>query len=671
MSERKLDYIGKVTLDLTHYPGEDKYCDGDIEDTLLEIARDRSEVEYQKIIEESKSWPILYHLSSLRENIVEWLPIDKNMKVLEVGAGCGAITGALSRKAKSVTCCDLSLKRSKINAYRHMNDDNITIHVGNFADVEKDLDCDYDYICLIGVFEYAQAYIESKDPYGDFLKLIKAHCKADGKIAIAIENKFGLKYWAGCREDHLGTFFSSIENYPEGGVVRTFTDRGLIEIAKRCGFEKYKMYYPYPDYKFMNNLYSDSRLPLRGECKNNLRNMDRDRFQLFNEKDVFDTVLEEGLFNLYSNSYMLILGDEPSIDYVRFSNDRMDKYAICTEIETVDGTKIVKKRALSKEAEAHLQEYAENYNLLAKRYEGSKLNINKCDISADGTELILDYVEGVTLEELLDRCLSDNDIEGFLELFKEYLDRISYGEENADITDLDMIFSNILVNGNEWTAIDYEWVMHENKPTKELGFRAIYCYVLEDEKRDKLSLDLITDLLDVDFRVAQELRDEEMKFQKQIVGHHKSLDEIRRAIGNKVYTLEGVEKAQTRNTSLKLSAQLYEDIGVGFTEDRSTFYESAVFSAQIADGRRALRIDPCMDYCIVRINHILWNGKEISRNPLNFKCNGKKIGNDLYAFATTDPGFTIMMRSVASERQNTLDVDMTVTIIDEDTAKRL
>ena len=248
---------------------------------LLEVARDRSEAEYQEIIEESASWPVLYHLSDLRENIVEWLPIDKSMKVLEIGAGCGAITGVLSRKAGSVTCCDLSLKRSRINAYRHQYNENITIHVGNFTDVEKTLDRDFDCICLIGVFEYARGYVDSADPYGDFLKLIGSHLKPGGNIAIAIENRFGLKYWAGCREDHLGDFFSSIENYPADGVVRTFTDRKLIEIAKKSGFDEYHMYYPYPDYKFMTDLYSDRRLPHKGELKNNLRNFDRDRFLLF------------------------------------------------------------------------------------------------------------------------------------------------------------------------------------------------------------------------------------------------------------------------------------------------------------------------------------------------------------------------------------------------------
>ena len=85
-----LEEIGKVKLDYSKYCGEDLYCDGAVENELLDIARNLSPVEYAGVIEERKSWPILYHLSPLRENIVDWIPMGKSDKVLEVGSGCGA-----------------------------------------------------------------------------------------------------------------------------------------------------------------------------------------------------------------------------------------------------------------------------------------------------------------------------------------------------------------------------------------------------------------------------------------------------------------------------------------------------------------------------------------------------------------------------------------------------
>ena len=151
--------IGRVLLDYSHYQGKDLYSDGEVEDELLDIVQNHSQSEYGRIIEERATWPILYHLSEQRGNIVEWIPMDPNAKVLEVGSGGGAITGTLSAKAREVDCVDLSKKRSLVNAYRNKNCENVTIHVGNFRDIEPALPRDYQYIFLIGVFEYGQAYI--------------------------------------------------------------------------------------------------------------------------------------------------------------------------------------------------------------------------------------------------------------------------------------------------------------------------------------------------------------------------------------------------------------------------------------------------------------------------------------------------------------------------------
>lgn len=261
----KQEKIGGVIMDYTYYAGQDLYSDGAVEDEMLDIAMNNSPEHFLQIIEEKKSWPIFYHFSPLRTNIIDWIPFQKTDKVLEIGSGCGAITSTLARKVGSVTCVDLSKKRSLVNAYRNCDADNITIMVGNFKEIEPHLDTDYDYVLLIGVFEYGQAYIGGVSPYEDFMRICNRHRKQEGRLVIAIENKFGLKYWAGCREDHLGTYFSGLEGYHEGGSARTFTRHGLQKILDKVGIKEYKFYYPYPDYKFATAIYSDSYLPKKGE----------------------------------------------------------------------------------------------------------------------------------------------------------------------------------------------------------------------------------------------------------------------------------------------------------------------------------------------------------------------------------------------------------------------
>ncbi|MFN1862475.1 hypothetical protein ACK2FV_05650 [Clostridioides difficile] len=165
----------------------------------------------------------------------------------------------------------------------------------------------YDYITLIGVFEYAESYINSKKPYIEFLRIVKKHLKKNGKIIIAIENRLGLKYWAGCKEDHLGTYFEGLEGYREDKGIKTFSKNELEDIFKLVGFYKYNFYYPYPDYKLPITIYSDEYLPKLGELNNNFRNFDLDRVVTFNETEVFDSIIKNNLFPIFSNSYLIIL----------------------------------------------------------------------------------------------------------------------------------------------------------------------------------------------------------------------------------------------------------------------------------------------------------------------------------------------------------------------------
>ena len=65
-----IEKIGKAVLDDTCYPGQDLYSDGAIEDEMLEIARTYPKEQWNQVIAERKSWPILYHFSHVRENIL-------------------------------------------------------------------------------------------------------------------------------------------------------------------------------------------------------------------------------------------------------------------------------------------------------------------------------------------------------------------------------------------------------------------------------------------------------------------------------------------------------------------------------------------------------------------------------------------------------------------------
>jgi len=676
------EQIGKITLDLSKYPGEDFYCDGAVEDELLEIVQKYSEEEYGKVIEERQSWPVLYHLSHIRENIVDWIPMTKDMKVLEVGSGCGAITGALARKAGSVTCVDLSKKRSTINATRHKNCDNVTIHVGNFKDIEPDLATDFDMICLIGVFEYGQGYIGGKAPYEDFLRILQKHLKEDGRIIIAIENKYGLKYFAGCREDHSGTLFEGIENYNQGGGVRTFSCNGLKKIFKACGVEEYHFYYPYPDYKLPTTLYSEEYQPSKGELYNNMRNFDRDRMLLFDEKEAFDGIAEDDLFSVFSNSFLVVLGKDFPVKYVKYSNDRAPEYQIRTEIRKDADKWSVRKYPTSELAKGHVCNMEKAYRLLKERYKGSELELNHCVLAGESRELYaeFEFLKGITLSEIMDTYLEQGDLEGFYKEFQKYVKRIGYGE-GSNVTDFDIIFGNILVDGDRWTLIDYEWTYEKDIPTKTLAYRTIHNYLLEDEKRKCLNMTRLMQELGISLEEADDVQKQEQEFQKTVDGEVMSMARMYAAFGKDVITPEEIACRSVDKINVS-RVQIYKDLGAGYSEEDSYFLPDAYKDQQTIElevcvdkNVKMLRIDPAMCSCICMIRELKWNGVEI---PLKQRkaiiVNGQKIktaeGMNI-VFATDDPNINVNVERLQALDQNVLSARMEVVRISESVAMEL
>lgn len=295
--------IGNIVLNMQYYDGADQYTDGDIEDEILKIVERGSD--YEQELNQCSNFAVFYHLSKEREFITEVMDISKSDRVLEIGAGCGAITGALAERAGLVQCIELSEKRSIINACRNQSRDNIEIYVGNYEDIV--LDQSYDVITLIGVFEYACEYIHDKNPYHTMLSDISRILNPGGRIYVAIENRLGLKYFAGCKEDHAGTPFEGIEGYPSFTKARTFSYYELIQLFQECGFTDYEFYYPYPDYKFPTELYSDQCLPERGELMKKGSNYTSSRHEYFDERRFMDQLVMDDEFKLFSNSYLICL----------------------------------------------------------------------------------------------------------------------------------------------------------------------------------------------------------------------------------------------------------------------------------------------------------------------------------------------------------------------------
>ena len=433
-------------FNLQWYKNEDLYSDGEVEDFIIKIIAENRPEDYSNAVYEQFNWPIYYHLSPLRKNILNWYKFKPDSSVLEIGCGMGAITSVLCDECKDVTAVELSRKRATATLLRCRKKENLEIIVGNLNDIE--FDKKFDYITLIGVLEYQGTYTESTNPYMDFLVKIKQLLKPDGKLLVAIENQYGLKYWCGMPEDHVGIPFEGINQYRdvERGV-RTFSKTALDTLIKESGFHNTYFYYPYPDYK----------LP----------------------------TVENGVFEFFANSFLVECSDSSQlgeITFARLTSERKEQYRMATRF-TRDST-VEKKPLTMLCAQTHVRQLFKNVNIL------KQAGIKIVEYRADNGMVVSDYIEKPLLEDVILNALKEGNTDEIYRLIDlmygeilrsseqiSWKDNILYTldlgiEENEELFGpilkigfLDMSFRNAFYCEGEILWFDQEWVL-EAVPAK-------------------------------------------------------------------------------------------------------------------------------------------------------------------------------------------------------------
>lgn len=458
-------------INYKYYEGKDVYNDGDIEQDLInkfKENRDYSPNEYQDLA-------YFYLLTPIRQNILNWYPFNENSNILEIGAGAGTITGMLCDRAKSVTVVEASKRRAELIYERHNNRNNLEIMVGNFNSIP--FKKKYDYIVMIGVLEYGKIFSTGDNPYKTFLETIASHLNKNGKLLVAIENRNGLKYWCGASEDHLSLPYVGIMGYDDY-KVKTFGKKELSDLLESSGFKYQRYYYPFPDYKLPYSIYTDEYIPSSFTVKHDLIFNHDDYGYFLDPTKAVDCILDNNLLGEFSNSFLIEASVDSEIkkivDFAKLNTNRNEEYATITKVYK---DKVIKEAMFAK-GKKHLlniqkiHQKIENIgvNCVHVEVKNEKLEMNYYKYDTV-TDLIEKYVKNSQKEEI--NCLIDNvftyieenltetkkikGIHNNIFNFTFYKDTI----KTLKIGLIDLNFSNIFVNNNEFILFDQEWYTDE------------------------------------------------------------------------------------------------------------------------------------------------------------------------------------------------------------------
>jgi GT2 family glycosyltransferase/SAM-dependent methyltransferase len=235
------------------------YSDGDETEqriaTVVNNARDIG-IFSEELREHCTDWPSLYHLSATRANILRPLESLLVGDILEIGAGCGAITRYLGETGANVLALEGSPRRASIARSRTRDLPNVNVLAEKFDQFPGGLK--FDVVTLIGVLEYANLFTPGETAAETMLEQVRALLKPGGKLIIAIENQLGLKYFAGSPEDHLGISMYGVEGRYRSNEPQTFGRKALTSIIAAAGFPGVEFLAPFPDYKLPKSVISEA-----------------------------------------------------------------------------------------------------------------------------------------------------------------------------------------------------------------------------------------------------------------------------------------------------------------------------------------------------------------------------------------------------------------------------
>ncbi len=218
-----------------------------------------------------------------RENLVRWIPWKSEDAVLMQGSESWNIAKEIKKHVGDLTCVD-----------------SIEMYLNHCE--EK-----FDVILLTNVLKHSGDLCGSTE----VLLSCKNKLRDGGRIIITCDNPLGMRYWAGMSQgnenDGETSFFASLQGETTEISKYEFTKKELEQMIQDAGLAYEEFYYPYPNTTYPMAIYSDSYLPHKGELNINNYYMGVTHMELFDETKAFDTIISQGMFPFFSNSYMVML----------------------------------------------------------------------------------------------------------------------------------------------------------------------------------------------------------------------------------------------------------------------------------------------------------------------------------------------------------------------------
>lgn len=493
--------------------------------------------DFEKDLQEESRFAVYLALSELRKGLFNWYDFRENGRILEIGGGYGALTGLFCEKANQVVVTERSLFRAQIIEKRYESVKNLSIYAGDIMDMQ--FEEGFDYIILTGILERTGKGTFDKTVYAEYLKSLNKFLRAGGILLSAVDNRYGLRYFAGMKNIHTGKVFDSIRKYPEGSKgAHSFTRKEVEQIWEMAGYRNKKIYYPLPDYRLPQLIYTDRYLPEKNLRERLIPYYPDHISILYNENMLYDDLIENAVFPFFANSFLIEASHDGELGkavYAAVSTDRGKERSFATVIYEDDS---VAKIPLHEKGKENAIKLYENIQDIAAH------GLKTVPQSVDGMKIIMPRIYAPMLSNYIKDCIVQNP-EEVKELVERLWQNILRSSEEIDASEnilmtqdtknlpwgpvlkkvyMELIPLNCFYLNKEFVYFDQEFV-REKYPAKYALFRAIhYIYCFTERANQYIPLEY--------FQNRYEMKELWSIFQKE---ENRFLDAVRRREAHKAF----------------------------------------------------------------------------------------------------------------------------------------
>jgi hypothetical protein len=243
----------------------------------------------------NKFYPSLFDIifSPKREAGLELLNLSGHEYCVDYGCMWGALTIPLAKRCDYVLGIDQTMDSLRFLKIRAKEEElyNIDLLCTNIKKINI-FQNKFDIAIVNGVLEWIpeDGSIELKTYFGkfkrkkyktspihqqvDFLNKLRENLSENGKLYLAIENRFDYKMFLGCRDPHTNLLFVSILPRKVSDFISLivlgrpyvnwlYSFGGIKALLEESGFSKIQLYMCFPDYRFPEHI-----IPFSGNFEN-------------------------------------------------------------------------------------------------------------------------------------------------------------------------------------------------------------------------------------------------------------------------------------------------------------------------------------------------------------------------------------------------------------------